>query len=153
SASFKLYRPARRRPVPRTRDSPLPADLRHRPRRRHESRFVDAMLELFVTYGEPEEGRDLGIRPAVAQCRLDVPFASGEEAGPQLTVGGDANAVATRAERLRHRVDEAELALPVREPEPPRRRRRLGRQFDQCSMAFFDQPANLAAGQDLIGRP
>ena len=43
-----------------------------------------------------------------------------EEAGAQLAVGGQADAVAVGAERLGHRVDEAELAAPVREAEHAR---------------------------------
>src|SRR5438445_2460872 len=109
------------------------------------------MFELFVPDSEADEVRNLRIRAAVAQCCFQVPFAPGEEAGPQLAVRRYADPVAARTERLRHGVDEAELALPVREAEPPGRRRRLRRHLDERAVACLEQRPDPGARQDLVG--
>jgi hypothetical protein len=68
--------------------------LRHRPRRAHEAGIVDPVFQLLVSYREAQQLDELGAGCAVAERRLQIPFASREEARPQLAVGGDANPVA-----------------------------------------------------------
>src|SRR5690348_14851568 len=84
------------------------ADLAHRPTGPDEAGVVDLVLELLVAHREAEQPLQLGVRGAVAQGRLQVPLAPREEARAQLTVGRQADTVAGRAERLRHRIDESD---------------------------------------------
>src|SRR5262249_61112216 len=102
------------------------ADLRHGATRLHEARLVDLVLELLVGDCEAEQFLEVLVVCSVAERRLQVPLAAREEAGAKLPVGGQADSVARRAERLRDGVDEADLAGAVREAEPPCGRGRLG---------------------------
>src|ERR1051326_2349555 len=128
-------------------------NLAHRARGTDETRLVDTVLQLFVPDGEAEEIRNFRTCATVSQRPFHVPLAAREQARAQLSVGGDADPVAAGAERLRDRVDEADLALPVGETEPPGGRRQLGRNLDERPVLRFDQGADLAAGQHLVGAP
>jgi hypothetical protein len=55
---------------------------------------------------------ELGVVGARAQRRAQVGLADAEQAGAQLAVGGQADAVAVAAERVGHRVDEADAPRP-----------------------------------------
>src|SRR5207249_10079864 len=112
------------RPSPAFSDGSA-ADLRHRSACPYEAWLVYPVLELLVPDGEAEQALELVVGGSLPQRRLEIPFPPGEEARSELSVGGQPYPVAVRAERLRDRVDEADLAGAVGEPEPPRGRRRL----------------------------
>src|SRR5215211_5693557 len=131
---------------------PLAADLAHRPRCVHESGIVDLVLELLVAHGESDQALELGVGGALAQRALQVPFPPREEAGAQLAVGGKADPVAARAERLRDGVDEPDLAGAVGEAEAARGRGRLRRDLLQRP-ALLDQRADLAAAEHVVAAP
>src|SRR5205085_2929644 len=130
----------------------LTADLAHRPRCAHKARIVDLVLELLVGDREPDQLFEPFVRGAVAERALQIPFAAREQAGSQLPVRGQTDAVAGRAERLGDRVDEADLAGAVGEAEAPRGRRRLRRQLLERP-TLLDQRPDLAAGQDVVVLP
>src|SRR3954454_3687423 len=89
------------------------------------------MLELLAPDGRADDLVQLRVRGPAAQRLAQVGLVDREQARAQLAVGGQANPVAVGAERLRYRVDEADLALPVGEAEHPRRRVRLARRLLQ----------------------
>src|SRR5436190_23942032 len=89
---------------------------------------------------------------SLPERRLQVPLAAREQAGPELSVRRQADAVAGRAERLGHRVDETDLAGAVREAVPPCGRRRLGGDLLERPV-LLDQGANLAAGEHVVVAP
>src|SRR5947208_14234102 len=101
----------------------LTADLGHRSACPDKAGIVDLVLQLLVGDGEPDQLLEPLVGGAVAERRLQVPLAAGEEAGAELSVGGQPDPVARRAERLRHRIDEADLAGAVGEADAPRGRR------------------------------
>src|SRR5690348_9627123 len=103
----------------------LSADLGHRAARSHEAGLVDAVLQLLVLDGPANVRGELLVRRPFAQRGLEIPFAAREQARAELAVGGQPDAVAGRAERLGHRVDEADLAGAVGEAEAARSRRGL----------------------------
>src|SRR5207237_8759338 len=107
------------------------------------------VLELLAADGEADRLRESLVGRAVAQGALDVPLATGEEARAQLAVRGDADPVARGAERLRDRVHEAELALPVRERESLRGRGGLRRQLEERPVLGLDERTDLGPGQHL----
>src|SRR5207302_7921197 len=107
------------------------ADLRHRARGADESALVDPMLELLVGDRLADRRRQLRVGGSVAERGLEIPFPGREEAGAELAVGGDADPVAGRAERLRDGVDEADLALPVGEAVALGGRRGLRGELDE----------------------
>src|SRR5881392_396823 len=96
------------------------ANLRHRASSSGEARIVDLVLELLVGDREPDQLFEVLVGGAVPERRLQVPFAAREQAGAELAVRGQPDAVAGRAEGLRDRVDEADLAGAVGEAESPR---------------------------------
>src|SRR6266566_6569422 len=130
----------------------LAPDLAHRPRGSHKTGVVDLVLELLVGDRETDQLFEPLVREAVSERCLQIPLAAREEAGAQLSVGGQPDPVARRAERLRNRVDEADLAGAVGEAEAPRSRRRLRRQLLERP-ALLDQRPDLAAGQDVVAAP
>src|SRR4029079_1156893 len=89
------------------------ADLRHRAGGAHKARVVDLVLELLVANGEAKALLELRIPRALSARRLQVPRPAREGAGAQLAVGGQSQPVAARAERLRHGIDEPDLAGAV----------------------------------------
>src|SRR4051812_27614675 len=99
-----------------------------------------------MAYRKAQEPLELGVRSALAQRGLQVPFAAREEARAQLAVGGQADPVAARAEGLGDRIDEADLARAVGEAEAARGRGRLRRDLLQRP-ALLDQGADLGAGE------
>src|SRR5207237_4825289 len=96
----------------------LAPDLAHGTGCPHETGIVDAVLELFVTNGKADQLGEPLVARSVPQRRLQIPLAAREQARAELAVRGQADPVAIGAERLRDRVDEAELALSVGEAEP-----------------------------------
>src|SRR3954471_20866456 len=128
-------------------------DLRHRPRCSSKAGIVDLVLELFVTYCVANELDQLVVGGACAERGLEIPFAAREEAGAELAVGGEPDAVAARAERLRHRVDEAQLAGAVGEAVATRRGRRFRRQLLEGPVPLLDDRADLPARKDVVFAP
>src|SRR5262249_21642033 len=122
------------RPPEGTRSSPRPnsnsapsgaagkpssaADLAHRTRWPPKGcAFLDLVLQLLVADRLDQEVRQLGVAGATAQRTPQVPFVDREQTGANLPVRGQSDPVAAPAERLRDRVDEADLADGVRERE------------------------------------
>src|SRR4029077_8168473 len=103
------------RSLPRTRlRSPAScsssSDLAHRPRRADESGFVDAVLQLLVLHGPAQKSRQIVVGGSPPQWAFEVPLPAREEAGAQLSVRRQPDAVTAGAEGLRHGVDEPDLA-------------------------------------------
>src|ERR671937_1269829 len=130
----------------------LAADLRHGATGADEAGVGDPVLQLLVANGEADVPRELLLGSTRAKRFLQVPLAPREETGPKLAVGGEADPVAGRAERLGDRIDEADLAGAVGEAEAARGRRRRRRQLDERP-ALLDQGPDLAAGQDAVLAP
>src|ERR687897_3282296 len=132
--------------------SRLPADPAHGPRRGAEARLVDVMLQLLAPHGVADDPLQLSVVRAGAQRVAQVGLVAGEEAGAKLSVAGQADPVAVGAERLRDRVNEADLARAVGKPEHPRSGRGLAGQLLQPVSGLDDLP-DLPAGQDGVGGP
>src|SRR3954447_22555480 len=107
----------------------LPANRAHGARRLDEARLADMVLQLLAPDRVAYQRRQLRVRSAGAQRLAQIGLVHREEARAQLALGSQADAVAVRAERLRHGIDEADLAVAVGEAEHPRRGRRLARQL------------------------
>src|SRR5882757_645531 len=88
----------------------LSADENHRPRRRLESGFVDAMAGLFFHNHGANPLFNVVVGSAVPQQRAKVMIVLAEQARAHLAVGGQANARTVPAERLCDRRDQADLA-------------------------------------------
>src|SRR5215210_3550720 len=101
------------------RGGPSPADAGHRPRRLDEARIADLVLELLAPHRVANDRLELGVAGAGPHGRTEVGLVEREEAGPQHALGGQADAVAVAAERLRDGRDEADLALAVGEAPAP----------------------------------
>src|SRR4051794_6425340 len=134
------------------RRAALAADRGHGPRGLAEAGFADSVLQLLTPDGVADLLRDLVVGRAGAQQLAQVGLVHGEEACAQLALGRQPDAVAVRAERLRDRVDEADLALAVGEPEDTRGRAGLARELLE-RMDGVDELAQLLAGEDLVLRP
>src|SRR5919198_2126960 len=133
-----------KRPAGAREKSRSAADLRHGARRFYKPGLVDLVLELLVGDREADQLLELPIGRAVAERRLQVPLAAREEAGTELAVGGQADPVAGRAERLRDGIDEPDLAGAVGEAEAAGRGRRFrGHLLERP--ALLDQRPDLAA--------
>ena len=128
----------------------LAADLAHRPRRLAEPRLVDPMLQLLAPHGVPDDLLQRVVARAGAQRLPQIGLVDREQAGPQLAVGGDADAVAIRAEGLGDRVDEADLAAPTK-------RKTLavacGSRGSLELMHGLDDLPDLPAGEHRVGPP
>src|SRR5205085_5446383 len=106
--------------------------------------------------GEAQELLELFVGGSVAEWGLQVPLAAREKAGAQLAVRGQADAVARRAERLRDRIHEPDLARAVREAEAARGGGRLrGNLLERPALLddFADFPAreHLVLAPNLVG--
>src|SRR3954453_12415038 len=128
------------------------ADRAHRARRLHESRLVDAVLELLAPDGLADDPRDVVVARAVAQRRAQVGLVDREQACAQAPVGGEADAVAAAADRVPARVDEADLALAVGEAVRARGRVRLAR-LGLERVDGADRRADLLAAEHAVGGP
>jgi hypothetical protein len=73
------------------------------------------VLELLAPHRVADDLRELVVEGAGAQRGAQIGLVHREQAGPQHALGGDADAVAVAAERLRDGGDEADLALAVGE--------------------------------------
>src|SRR4051795_2053736 len=109
------------RPRSRLRRKRSAADLRHRPAGPHERNLADLVAGSFRRHRGRHDARDGVVVTALTERGPQVDLFGGEEARAQATVGGQADAVAGRAERLGDRVDDAELA-PAVEVTPAGRR-------------------------------
>src|SRR4051794_6979697 len=94
----------------------LAADLRHRARRLDEARVVDVVLELLAPHRVADDLLEVVVGGAGPQRAPQVGLVQREQAGSQPPVGGQPDAVAVAAERLRDRVDEPDAAASVGEP-------------------------------------
>src|SRR5919197_6501952 len=108
-------RPLCRTPGSIARLPRLPPDRAHRPRRLAEAGLGDVVLQLLAPDGFADDVFQLVVAGAGAQRALQIGLVQAEEASAQAAVGGQADPVAVAAERLRDRVDEADLAAAVGE--------------------------------------
>ena len=74
--------------------------------------LVDVVLELLAPDRVADDLLELGVVGARAHRRAQVGLVEREQAGAQLAVGGQADAVAVAAEGLGDRVDEADRPWP-----------------------------------------
>src|SRR5271167_4475434 len=81
---------------------PLSADEHHGTRRGHEIRGVDAVSFFFLVHYTADVGRHIVVGRALAEHAAQVMIFFAEEAGSQLSIGGQANARAMSTEGLRH---------------------------------------------------
>ncbi len=131
---------------------PQPPIDRHRARRLDEPRLADPVLELLAPHGVTDDLLQLGVGGAVSDRAPQVGLVEREQARAQAAVGGEPDPVAVAAERLRDRVDEADLPVAVGEPVDAGGGARLARLgLERVHRA--DQVADLGAGQHLVGRP
>src|SRR6266516_411160 len=110
------------------------------------------MLQLLAPDGVAHDRLELRVGGARAHRLAQVGLMQREQAGAQLALGGQADAVAVGAERLGHRVDEPDLAFAVGEAEHARGGRRLARQLLK-RVDGSDDLAQLLARQHGVGRP
>src|SRR3954451_19106338 len=128
------------------------ADLAHRAACPYEAGLVDPVLQLLVRDGVPDQALELRVGGAGAERRLQIPLAAREQARAQLAVRGQADAIAGGAERLRDRVDEADLAGAVGEAVALRGRGRLRGDLLERPALLDDRP-DLGARQHLVVAP
>src|SRR6266852_1450568 len=86
----------------------LAADEDHGARGRLESGFVDAMAGFLFSDHGANPFLDVVVGSAVAEQGAEVVVVLAEEASADLAVGGEPNARAVAAERLRYRRDQAD---------------------------------------------
>src|SRR5665811_1661153 len=127
-------------------------DRRHRARRLHKAGLVDAVFQLLAPNRLAQDCCDLRVACAIAQWLAQVGLSEREEAGPQATLGGEADAVALGAERLGDRADEADRPGAVGEPVDPGGRVGIAAHRLQRVLGF-DRSANLLPSQHLLLRP
>ena len=89
------------------------ADRAHRPWRLDEVWVVDAVARRFAPHRRPPGRLDRGVVGAAAQQPPQVGLLDGEQATPELPVGGQPDAVTGRAEGARHRGDDPDLSGPA----------------------------------------
>ena len=87
--------------------------MHHRPRCRNESRLADVVTLFLVLDGVENEVDHLFVTRAPRHQASQVVLADREQAGTNLAIGGDANAAAMPAKRMRNRSDNADLAYAV----------------------------------------
>src|SRR4051794_35298579 len=130
----------------------LAADLRHRARRLDEARVVDVVLELLAPHRVADDLLEVVVGGAGAQRRAQVGLVQREQAGPQPPVGGQPDAVAVAAERLRDRVDEPDPPAAVGEPVDARGGAGLAR-LGLERPRRLDPGPDLGPGQDAVAVP
>src|SRR6185312_11496662 len=112
------------------------------------------MLQFFVPDGLADclsQSRVVGVR---ADDCAQIGLFGGEEAGAQLSIGGQANAVAACAERLADRINKADLANAIAERIAARGLGRIaGSDLYQWTIVSLDDLLDLAAGQDILFAP
>ena len=109
----------------------------------------------FVPTLPRDRGRQLVVAAAVAEDGAQVGLVEGEEAVPELPVGGDADAIAAAAERLGDARDHPHVALAVGVLEPLGRLD-VARAGDRLALQREDRVdgvEDLASGDDAIHRP
>src|SRR5512146_3092744 len=128
------------------------ANLTHGPFRADKSGPVDQMALFFGPHRRTEGVGNVLITPAAAQHGSDIHFMQGEEAGPELAIRRDPDAVTAVTEGLAHRADETELARAICKAVSfcrpsivflPGHQRKL----------FFNAADDFARGDDLFARP
>src|SRR5262245_17352419 len=85
------------------------------------------MARFFLPNHIEQELTQLFVRLPLAQGRAQVVFGDAEQASPQLSVRGQAQAVAMSAERLADRGNDADLAWSVGKTPTPGRFGSMGR--------------------------
>src|SRR5687767_4304610 len=95
---------------PRQRLTP---DRAHAARRLLEEGAVDEVAGFLAPHGGPQKLGDLFVARAVPHGTAEVVLLEREQAGPNLPVGGEADAIAMAAERPGHRGDHAYSAAAV----------------------------------------
>src|SRR5436190_7728372 len=87
--------------------------MHHRPRRAHEVGFADVVALFFLAHNIADEIRKLVVGGAATHQFVQIVVPDGKQAGANLAVGGNANAAAMAAERVRNRGDDSDLADAV----------------------------------------
>src|SRR5437899_2114222 len=130
------------------------ADLAHRARGALERRtLVDLVLQLLVADCLGQDVRQIVVAGSGPQRPAQVPLVDRKQARADLSIGGEPNAIARAAERLRHRVDEAELADAVAEREPSRGAAGFGRHGHHGHEVALDDRLDLVAAQHTLALP
>src|SRR2546428_4532167 len=111
---------------------------------------VEAAAGLLSGDGGPQGLRDLLVRAPFAQESGEVRLGARKEAGADLTVGSDPDAIAVGAEGLGDGVDETDVARPACDTEDVRRRRGAVAADRHERVELFDAPPDLATGDQAI---
>src|SRR5260370_31437077 len=86
------------------------ADIDHGPGRRHEVGLIDAMPGLLFHHYRLDEFGNLFVAGPAAQKKLQIVVLLAEQAGAELSVGGETDARAEAAERLANRCNQSDFA-------------------------------------------
>src|SRR5690606_37254250 len=133
----------------------LATDAAHRAGRLLKTFLADVMAGLLAEDHGREPSGDIVVARARAQQRFQIVLHKAEQAGPDLSVSGQAYAVAVPAERLRNRRDDADLG-GVRPPgEAPAAGgfRTVPRGDRHQLMPRPDALQDLPAGHDQLPKP
>src|SRR6185312_2182897 len=87
--------------------------MNHAARGLHESRFSDVVARLFLLNYRFNVLSHVSVCASSLHHRIEIVIEKGEEACAKLSVGGDPDAGAMAAERMRNRSDDADLANAV----------------------------------------
>src|SRR5580704_18684627 len=127
----------------------LAADGGHAASGLDEPGLADVVLQLLEPDRVADDPRELVVVGSVAERTAQVGLVQREQARAQVAVGRQANAVTIAAERLGHRVYEADLAVAVREPVDAGGRVGLA-WLGLERIDGVDRVADLGSGQHLI---
>src|SRR5216683_2661172 len=99
--------------------SDLSPDMYHGSRCRHKIRLANVVALFFPGDDIADKFGQVIVRSAAAHEFMQIVLPHGEQAGANLAVGGDANAAAMSAERMRDRRDDSDFTNPVVEAVTP----------------------------------
>src|SRR5579871_3756026 len=129
------------------------ADAAHRALRRHKIRLADMVPLFFLPHDGLEIRGKFLVRLAVAETRAQVVFRDAEQAGADLAVGGQPQAIAMAAERLANGRNQADFAAPISKgPTYSSLGGIIRRQLTQFKTGF-EPLQDFAAGHDQILLP
>src|SRR5438105_15674556 len=138
---------------PRYVPSELAADLAHRLAGPDEIGLADLVTLFFLPDAGRDEVADFGVRGAAAKQGLNVVLLDRKQAGPQVALGGEPDAVADLAEGIADGRDNADPALAAIAKLESRGRRRplIGDRLER--KLAVDGLDDVAAGDHGIHRP